>query len=148
MQTKTELATNFLQKSDKLVFGPLILLAPGLPVEEDFSGLWEVEVVKDVGLITCERGEFGQGARLLSWRSASGILLRRHPHGGRGSAQSSGKRRRRKYRRNTRKGTRWGTESQGTDSTQAHDMDDHVYDVTRTNAFLSHAVWCATISAC
>ena len=27
-QTRTELATNFLQKSDKLVFGPLVHLAP------------------------------------------------------------------------------------------------------------------------
>ena len=27
-----------------------------------------MEIVRDVGLITCERGVFGQGARLLSWR--------------------------------------------------------------------------------
>ena len=35
-----------------------------------------MEIVKDVGLTTCERGIIGQKARLLSWRSASGILPR------------------------------------------------------------------------
>ena len=110
----------------------------GLLLEEDLSSLWVV--------ITCERGVFGQGTRLLIWRRASGILPRWQPHGGRGSAQGSGTRR--KDRRNTRKGARWGTESQRTDNTQAHDMDDYVDEKTRTNTFLSHAVWCATISAC
>ena len=33
-----------------------------------------VEIVKDVGLITYGRGVFGQGARLLIWRSASGFF--------------------------------------------------------------------------
>ena len=33
----------------------------GLLLEENFSCLWVVEIVKDVGLITCERGDFGQG---------------------------------------------------------------------------------------
>ena len=27
-----------------------------------------VEVVRELGLLTCERGVFGQGARLLIWR--------------------------------------------------------------------------------
>ena len=35
-----------------------------------------VEIVKDVGLITCERRVIGQRARLFIWRSASGILPR------------------------------------------------------------------------
>ena len=69
---------------------------------------------KSSGTRWCERGDFGQGARLLSWRSASGILPRWRPHGGRGSAQGSGWRR--KDRRNTRRGTKWRTESQGTDN--------------------------------
>ena len=30
-----------------------------------------MEIVRELGLITCERGEFGQGARRLIWRSAS-----------------------------------------------------------------------------
>ena len=34
-----------------------------------------------------------------------------------------------------------------TNNTQAHDMDDHVDVMTRTNT-LSHAVRCATMSAC
>ena len=32
-----------------------------LSLEEDFSSLREVEVVRELGLITCERGVFGQG---------------------------------------------------------------------------------------
>ena len=108
-QTRTDLTTDFLLKSDKLVCGPLVLLAPegtvvkralcrwcrhwslrhastrhrvaGLPLEEDFSCLWVVEIVKDVGLITSERRVIGQRARLLIWRSASGILPRWSPHG-------------------------------------------------------------------
>ena len=79
--------------------------------------VWVVEVVKD-GLITCERGDFGQKARLLSWRSASGILPRWRPHGGRGSAQGSG--RRRKDRRNTQRGTKWGTERENKQSSRTH----------------------------
>ena len=38
----------------------------GFVSEDDFSSLRVVEVVRELGLITCERGEFGQGARLLS----------------------------------------------------------------------------------
>ena len=51
----------------------------------------------------CERSVFGQGARLLSWRSASGILLRWRPHGGRGSGQCPGRsgQRRARDRRDT-----------------------------------------------
>ena len=33
-----------------------------------------MEIVRDVGLTTCERGVFGQGGRLLSWRKASGFV--------------------------------------------------------------------------
>ena len=31
---------------------------------------------------------------------------------------------------------------------QSHNVNDHVDDMTRANTFLSHAVRCATISAC
>ena len=62
-------------------------------LEEDFSGLGVEEIVEEVGLITCERGVIGQRARLLTGRSAQGILLRGHPHGrGRGKSQGSGRR--------------------------------------------------------
>ena len=63
----------------------------GLLLEENFSGLWVVELVEEAGLITCERGFIGQRARLLIGRSAQGILLRTYPHGrGKGRSQSSG----------------------------------------------------------
>ena len=63
----------------------------GLLLDENFSGLRIVEIVEEVGLIACERGVIGQMARLLSGRSAQGILLRQHPHGrGKGRSQSSG----------------------------------------------------------
>ena len=96
---RTELATNFLHKSDKLVFGPLILFAPewtvvtialfpmvsssssashkyegSVSLSPDSSwkiissSLRVVELVKDVGLITCGRIVYRHGARLLSWR--------------------------------------------------------------------------------
>ena len=63
----------------------------GLFLEENVSGLWVVEIIEEVGLITCKRGVIAQRARLLIGRSAQGILLRRHPHGrGKGRSQSSG----------------------------------------------------------
>ena len=102
---------------------------------------WSDSVVK-LMFELCERGVFGQGARLFSWRSASGILPRWRPHGRRGSAQGSGRRRR--DRRNTRKGTMWGTESQRTD-TQANDMDDHVDEVKRARADTWANVLCNTL---
>ena len=43
-------------------------VAGGL-LDEDVSGLREVVVVEEVGLITCERGVIGQRARLLIGRS-------------------------------------------------------------------------------
>ena len=33
-----------------------------------------MEIVRDARLITCDRGVVGQGARLLIWRSASGLF--------------------------------------------------------------------------
>ena len=39
-------------------------LGAGLLLEDDFSSLRVVEVVKELRLTTCERGVFGQGARL------------------------------------------------------------------------------------
>ena len=63
----------------------------GWLLEENFSGLWVVVIVEEVGLTTCERSVIGQRARLLILRSAQGILLRQHPHGrGKGRRQSSG----------------------------------------------------------
>ena len=46
-------------------------VARGL-LKKNFSGLRVVEIVEEVELITCEMGVFGQGPRLLLWRSASG----------------------------------------------------------------------------
>ena len=110
----------------------------------NFSSLWVVEVVEGCWARNLWEGRCS--AKRPDSSVGSGILLLWRPHGGRGSAQSSG--RRRKDRRNTRKGTRWRTESQRTENTQAHDMDDHVDEMTRTNTFFSHAVWCAAIGAC
>ena len=42
-------------------------------LEENFSGLWVVEIVEEVGLITCERGVVDQRARLLIRGSAQGV---------------------------------------------------------------------------
>ena len=53
----------------------------GLVLEEDFSGVWVVEIVEEVGLMTCERSVIGQKAKLLNWRSAQGMLLRWSQHG-------------------------------------------------------------------
>ena len=120
-QTRTELATNFLQKSDKLVFGPLVLLPPQWTVVKRALCRWSRRRVPcqtstrvlrrwiapggnfQLSVSSGNRqrcwahnlweGWFRPRARLLSWRSASGILHRWRPHGGRGSAQSSGRRR-------------------------------------------------------
>ena len=70
------------------VRGPCVA---GLLLVENFSGLWVVVVVEEVGLTTCGRLIIGQRARLLIGRSAQGILLRWSPHGrGKGRSQSSG----------------------------------------------------------
>ena len=65
--------------SDGLVTELRVMQVPkhhvaGLLLEEDFSGLWVLEIVEEVGLVTCESGVIGQRARLLSWRSAQGIF--------------------------------------------------------------------------
>ena len=154
---RTELAANFLHKSDKLVFGWFFSLlneqwwrerlpdglivefrgkqvrghrVAGLLLEEDFSSLWVVEVVRDVGLISCGRSEFCQGAKLLVWRSGSGYLLRRCPHGRRGSRQSTahGESQNEETTRNKR-------------STAHHGW--HEYGVMRECWHLSHAMWYA-----
>ena len=80
--------------------------------EEDLSSLRVVEVVKELGLMTCERSEFFQRARLLDWRRRRVCLPWRCPHGGRGSGQSTGRsgKKRARCRRDTRKGTKPGTE--------------------------------------
>ena len=44
-----------------------VSMSPNL-LEDDFGSLREVDVVKELGLLTGVRGEFCQGARLLSWR--------------------------------------------------------------------------------
>ena len=62
----------------------------GWLLDENFSCLWVVVVVEEVGLITCEKCVVGQRPRLLIGRSARGILLRQHPHGrGKSGNQSS-----------------------------------------------------------
>ena len=88
-------------------------------LEENLSGLWVVEIVEEVGLITCERRVIGQRARLLIGRSAQGILLRQHPHGrGKGRSQSSGGWSGRWERQ--MKSAKWGSKRDQT-LTQAHD---------------------------
>ena len=79
-QTTTDLTKNFLQGSGKLVFGwwrerssdgvvtDFPVMQVGGPavaggfLDEDLSGLWDVVVVEDFGLITCERCVVGQSA--------------------------------------------------------------------------------------
>ena len=149
-QTTTDLATNFLQESDKLCLRPagssrswvnsgeerersaddgivtdlrvMQVRGPrvaGLLLKENFSGLRVVEIVEEVGLITCERGVIGQRARLFNGRSAQGILLRRDPHGrGKGRSQSSGGWSGRWERQ--MKSVKWGSKREQT-ITQAHD---------------------------
>ena len=122
------------------VRGHRVFVAGFVP-EDDFSSLRVAEVVKELGLLTCERGEFGQGARLLIWRRRRVCLPWRRPHGGRGSGQSTGRsgKRRARDRRERRKGTRGGTESQRTNA-QPLIMDDHGDDMTRSCRLLSHDV--------
>ena len=99
-----------------------------------------MEVVKELGLITCERGEFGQGARLLIWRRRRVCLPWRRPHGGRGSGQGSGRsgKRRARDRRDTEKNKARNRERTNAQST-AH-MNDDEYEVMRTDTFLSRDV--------
>ena len=49
-------------------------------LDANFSGLWEVVVVEELGLITCERGVVDLRARLLIRGGAQGVLLRTDPH--------------------------------------------------------------------
>ena len=53
----------------------------GRLLDEDFSGLLDMVVVEDFGLITCERSAVGQSAQLLIRGSAQGTSLRTDPHG-------------------------------------------------------------------
>ena len=162
-QTTTDLTTNFLHQSDRLVFsllwwrerstdGVVIDLqvmqvrgrrVAGLLPDEDFSSLWVVEIVKDVGLVTFEKSVVGRRARLLIWRSASGILPRWSPHGrGRGTSPGSDSRR---DRWNTRKGTRWGKGREQAIKSQTW-MTMRLR--RRVHQHLSDAVRCATMIAC
>ena len=84
-------------------------------LEDDFSGLGVVEVVRELRLITCERGEFGRGS-------------------GQGPGRGGSGKRRARDRRDTRKGTRRGTVRE---NNQTHDMDDHGDDMTRSCRHLS-----------
>ena len=74
-------------------------------LEDHFSSLRIVEVVKELGLVTCGRSVFCQGARLLGWRRRRGYLPWRCPHGRRSPGQSTGKigKRRGRWRRDTRR---------------------------------------------
>ena len=128
--------------SDKLVYGPLVLLAPewtivkrahcrwcrhwfpqvrgpcvsGGLLDENFSGLWEVVVVEGLGLITCERNVVDKGVRLLICGSAQGTSLRTDPHG-RWRWRSGGWSRR--WDRETVKSAKWRVEERS--DTQAHE---------------------------
>ena len=81
-------------------------LCPGLILEDHCRSLWEVEVVLDVGLITCERMVYRHGATLLIRRRRSGCFPRRCWHWRRSAGQSAGRvwKRRGKRRRETREG--------------------------------------------
>ena len=59
-------------------WGPAV--AGGL-LDEDFSGLWDLVVVDEVGLIICEKIVLGQSAWLLIRVSAHGTSHRTNPHG-------------------------------------------------------------------
>ena len=96
----------------------------GLLLEDDFGSLRVVEVVKELGLITCGRSEFCQGAKVLVWRSGSGYLPRRCPDGRRRRSSGKSTGRSGKRRASGRRDTRRGTESEQTIS-QPHIMDDH-----------------------
>ena len=122
-----------------------VFLSPDSLLEDHFSSLREVEVVKELGLITCGRREFCQRARLLSWRRRRVCLPWRCPHGGRGSGQSTGGsgKRRARWRRDTRKGTKRGTEKQRTTAHRGWPWvwgDAHKHDL--------EPMWCKHIIQC
>ena len=60
------------------VRGPAV--AGGL-LDENFTGLREVVVVEEFGLITCERGVVDKRVKLLIRGSAQGTSLRTDPRG-------------------------------------------------------------------
>ena len=98
----------FLKESAKLVYGPPVLLPPewtavkralcrwcshrthgmrvrgphvaGWLVDENVSGLWVVEFVEELELITCEKRVVDQSVRLLIRGSAQGISLSEPTH--------------------------------------------------------------------
>ena len=77
----------------------------GLLLDDHCRSLWVVEVVEELGLITCGRSVFHQRARLLSWRRHKDKLHWRCPHGRRSSGQSTGRsgKRRTRWKRDTRR---------------------------------------------
>ena len=87
-------------------------VAGGL-LDENFSGLWEVAIVEELGLITCEKGVVDQRVRLLIRGSAQGISLRTDPH----RRWRSGRWRRRWGE--TVKSAKWRVEERS--DTQAHE---------------------------
>ena len=101
----------------------LRIYVAGFILEDHRRSLWAVEVVKELGLITCGRSAFCQGARLLGWRRRRGYLPWRCWHWRWNAGQSTGrvwkgrgKRRRetgegktRRERQRTLKHTSWMT---------------------------------------
>ena len=95
-QTMTDL-TNFLQESDKLVYGPVVLLAPEWTAVKRALCQWcrhwspshagsrawcrlRTPGWKFQWSLTCERSVVDQSVRLLIHGSAKGIYLRTDPH--------------------------------------------------------------------
>ena len=106
--------------------------------EDDFGSLRIVEVVKELGLVTCQRGEFRQGSSLLSWRpwfSCLGIVHIEEKVQDR--VQIEAEEKSKGAGRDTRKGTRRGTELRP--NAQLLIMDDHADDMSAHNSdmFLS-----------
>ena len=145
-QTRTDLATNFLQNSDKLVYGPLVLLAPEWTVVKRGLCRWSRHWAPRHASTRASRrwiapgGRFQRslrsGNRRRGWArnlwegcywpkgqtpelaECTGMSLRWSPHGrGKGRSQGSGRRR---DTRNTRKRARWRKRREQR-ITQAHD---------------------------
>ena len=113
------------------------MFVAGLLLEDDFGSLRVVDVVKELGLITCERSESCQGKTPhlaeAQWLFPSVVHMEEELQD---RVQVEKGKRSARCRRDTRKGTRRGTEKQRTNA-QPLIMDDHACGVMRTNTFLS-----------
>ena len=105
----------------------------GFVPEDAFSSLRVVKVVRELGLVTCERGVFGQGGPDFSVGGVpvgNCLDVDHMKEEVQVSVQVEVER--------EEQGTRRGTER--TDAQATAHMDDHVDDITPTNTFLRHAV--------